>query len=123
MGYEFKGYEFIDPAGLMATVGGDREAYRALARIYLDTTPGLHTRLQAALQAGDCRTAYQASHALRTSVLLMGARELGDVLHALERFADDGEQAVLPLAQAEVARLFFLVETEVRASLAPGATT
>lgn len=109
-------YQHIDPSKLLATVGGDLAGYRELAGIYLASTPPLHDQLQQALAAGDCARTARMCHTLKTSVLLMGAHELGDMLRALERFAQDGEQAVLPLACAEVARLFALVEDEVRHS-------
>jgi len=109
-------YEHIDPSRLLATVGGDMAGYRELAGIYLATTPALHGQLQQALAAGDCPRAARICHTLKTSVVLVGAHEFGDVLRALERFAQEGEQAVLPLACAEVARLFALVEDEVRLS-------
>jgi HPt (histidine-containing phosphotransfer) domain-containing protein len=110
-------YQHIDPSTLLATVGGDAAGYRELAGIYLATTPALHEQLQQALAGGDCPGAARACHALKTSVLLVGGAELGEMLAALERFALDGEQVVLPLACAEVARLFALVEQEVRQSL------
>jgi HPt (histidine-containing phosphotransfer) domain-containing protein len=111
-------YRHIDPSTLLATVGGDLDGYRDLARIYLDSTPALHRQLQQALDAGDCALAGRMCHTLKTSVRLVGAHEFGEMLQALEDFACAGERAVLPLAQAEVARLFALVESEVRASLA-----
>ena len=110
-------YQHIDPSRLLATVGGDVAGYRELAGIYLATTPALHEQLQQALTAGDCPGAARMCHTLKTSALLVGANEFGDVLRALERFAQDGEQAVLPLACNEVARLFTLVEEEVRLSV------
>jgi histidine phosphotransfer protein HptB len=110
-------YQHIDPSKLLATVGGDVAGYRELAGIYLDTTPALHAQLQHALATSDCPLAARMCHTLKTSVLLVGASEFGDVLRALERFAQDGEQAVLPLACTEVARLFALVEEEVRRSV------
>lgn len=112
-------YQHIDPSRLLATVGGDAAGYRELAGIYLATTPALHEQLQQALSSSDCLRAARVCHTLKTSVMLVGASEFGDVLAALERFAQDGEQAVLPLACAEVARLFALVEQEVRHSVAP----
>lgn len=111
-------YQHIDPSRLLATVGGDVAGYRDLAGIYLATTPAQHQQLQQALAEGDCARAARLCHTLKTSVLLLGAAELGDMLRTLERFAQDGEQAVLPLACSEVARLFALVEDEVRRSLA-----
>lgn len=110
-------YRHIDPSKLLATVGGDVAGYRQLAGIFLATTPGIHEQLQQALAGGDCQRTARACHTLKTSVLLVGATELGDMLQALERFAQHDEQAVLPLACAEVARLFSLVEEEVRQSL------
>lgn len=110
-------YRHIDPTTLLATVGGDAAGYQALADIYLSTTPAQHEQLQHALAGGDCARAARICHTLKTSVLLMGATEFGDLLRALERFAQDGEEAVLPLACSEVARLFALVEEEVRASV------
>ncbi|GAB2867493.1 hypothetical protein GCM10027277_40680 [Pseudoduganella ginsengisoli] len=109
-------YQHIDPSQLLATVGGDAAGYRDLARIYLATTPPLHVQLQQALAGGDCVLAARLCHTLKTSVMLVGATELGEMLRALERFAQQGEQAVLPLACKEVARLFALVEEEVRHS-------
>lgn len=110
------GYQHIDPSRLLATVGGDRAGYRELAHIYLATTPPQHAQLQQALAGGDCPGAARLCHTLKTSAMLMGAGELGDMLRTLERFAQDGEHTVLPLACAEVARLFALVEEEVRHS-------
>lgn len=111
-------YQHIDPAVLMAVVGGDPASYRALAAIYLENTPGLHAQLQRALKEGDCKAAAFACHALKSNTVLVGAAELTDVLKALEHFARHGEDAALPLAQAELARLFALVETELLASVA-----
>jgi HPt (histidine-containing phosphotransfer) domain-containing protein len=110
-------YRHIDPSRLLATVGGDMAGYRELAGIYLATTPALHDQLQQALAAGDCPRAARICHTLKTSALLVGADEFGDVLRTLERFALEDVQAVLPLACAEVARLFALVEQEVRLSM------
>lgn len=112
-------YQHIDPSRLLATMGGDVTGYRELAGIYLASTPALHDQLQQALAAGDCPRAARVCHTLKTSVLLVGAQEFGEVLRELERFALDGEQAVLPLACTEVARLFTLVEQEVRHSIMP----
>lgn len=113
-----EGYGHIDPAVLMRAVGGDAASYRALAAIYLDNTPRLHADLQRALAAGDCKAAAFCCHALKSNTLLVGAVELTDLLKALEHFARDGEDAALPLARAELARLFALVEAELRASVA-----
>ncbi|MBY0241556.1 MAG: Hpt domain-containing protein [Burkholderiaceae bacterium] len=112
-------YQHIDPSQLLATIGGDVASYRELVAIYLASTPALHDQLQQALAAGDCPRAARVCHSLKTSVLLVGAQEFGEVLRELERFALDGEQAVLPLACTEVARLFALVEQEVRHSIIP----
>lgn len=113
-------FRHIDPATLLATVGGDPAGYRALAEVYLSSTPALHEQLQHALAGGDCARAARMCHSLKTSALLMGASEFGEVLRALERFAQDGEQAVLPLACGEVGRLYALVEEEVRESVKIG---
>lgn len=114
-------YKHIDPGVLLRAVGGDAAACLSLTLTYLDTAPGMHARLQQALQAGEPAAVAHAAHALKGSTTLVGAEQLTGLLQALERRARAGEGKALAAQGPELAELFQAALQEVLATLADGA--
>ena len=114
-------YQYIDPSVLLDTIAGDMAAYCGLLQIYLDIAPVSHADLQQAIAARDCKAIASCSHALKGSVMLVGAQGLTALLQTLEAQARQGHTGDLDAAAPELATQFDYVLQEVLASLAESA--
>lgn len=111
-------FQHIDPSVLLDTVGDDKAAYCGLLRIFMDIAPAAHVDLQQALQHGDCAVIARTSHALKGSVMLVGAEGLTALLQTIEVQArQEQEDGLLALAPV-LAKRFDQVLEEVLVSLA-----
>jgi HPt (histidine-containing phosphotransfer) domain-containing protein len=108
-------YASIDPGVLWRACGADREAFAALAQIFLDSAPASLARLELALAQQARPAAGAAAHALRGMTQLVGADALSLLLLRCEQAAGSG--APLPPA-APLAAAFALALAEVAHSLA-----
>jgi HPt (histidine-containing phosphotransfer) domain-containing protein len=108
-------WQAIDPAVLLAAVGGDAAAFGALSDTFLDIAPGMYRALLLALDRADRRAVAQASHALRGSTVLVGAHALSAILRQLEACAGQADGPPL-VAPPGLAPGFALVMHEVAAS-------
>lgn len=116
-------YHFIDPMVLFDAVDADLALFRALSHTYLETAAPLFSRLEQALRRGDRQAVAHQCHTLRGTTVLIGARQLTSLLAELEQRARGAGPAPGPDDLADLAdstglaRLFALVEQEVRLSI------
>ncbi|WP_300759102.1 Hpt domain-containing protein [Janthinobacterium sp.] len=107
-------YRSIDPATLFHATGDDRDIFRTLSQIYLDTAPAMYAKVELAVRAGSPPAIVHSCHTLRGTVALLGARTLASRLAELEVLARhhgtvppdwlDGTASELALIEAEVRR-------------------
>ena len=98
----------FDGNKLLQELGGDQEAYRRLISLFLETTPGLVSRLAAALEARDAGALCSAAHTLKGSLLQFGeepARLLAFRVEQLAAAGDlDGARPVVAELEASVGK-------------------
>lgn len=116
-------YHFIDPMVLFDAVDADLALFRTLSHTYLETAAPVFSRLEQALRRGDRQAVMHQCHTLRGTTSLVGARQLTSLLAELEQRARGTGPAPGPddlgdlTDSAGLARLFALVEQEVRLSI------
>ena len=102
-----------DLAYLERFCNGDIKQMQDCIRLYLDGTPALFAQLEERMRSGDAEGLAVVTHGLRPQVHFMGAKELYDVLTAIEECARSaGAQA----CREQVLRVAELKE-KVRAEL------
>lgn len=104
-------YAHIDPAALLDLIEHDAEAFADLSRTFLRIGPPGMARLEAAIGIADCALVRHESHALKGSLMLLGAARCA-------RHAQDLEQAAARAAPADFARLWPLLRAEFDAVVA-----
>lgn len=108
-------YQAIDTLVLLAAVGEDRQLFRELSRIFLDTAPALLARIECT-RNGAAPDFIHACHTLRGITALIGARALSALLLTLEQQARRGAMPDLPELE-QAAQLFALACDDVRHSI------
>jgi two-component system sensor histidine kinase/response regulator len=102
-------WEVLDKRDLLALVGGDFEAVRELARLFLEDGPRRLAVIQAALEANDQRAVCGAAHAMRGSASSICGRRTADAALRLEEAAEAGDpfaaRGALAVLAGEVAEL------------------
>jgi HPt (histidine-containing phosphotransfer) domain-containing protein len=77
----------LNPADLLARIGGDRAFLRTLAELFAQERPQLISRIRAALAAGDGQEAARAAHLLKGTVAGLGAHASVEAAQQLEKAA------------------------------------
>ena len=95
--------------GLRDIMGG---AFAELVNTYLDNTPALIEDVQQAVVTGDVQKQYQATHALKSSSALLGAKTLSAQAAALETMARQ-EQLASAAQAGQLAQEFAAVRDEL----------
>ena len=90
-------------AGVLDSVGGDREFLAELIETYLDDSPRLLEAMHLALAAGNAEEFRRAAHSLKSNSASLGAMPLSRLARGLEEMGKAGtlEGAAAGLAQAE----------------------
>jgi HPt (histidine-containing phosphotransfer) domain-containing protein len=83
----------FNPAALMLAVGDDPQIYLEMCHLFLRTVPELKSMLCAAASRRDTETIRKQAHSLRGSCMLVGAKELSQLLHAAEQAGIAGNAA------------------------------
>ena len=95
-------------AGLLESVGGDREFLAELLQDYFNDSPQQLAAMEAALAAGDGEGLRRAAHSLKSNSATFGAATLSSLCKELEDMgkagAFEGAQARLAQATAEYER-------------------
>jgi HPt (histidine-containing phosphotransfer) domain-containing protein len=95
--------DFAVLAGVLDSVGGDREFLIELIDTYLDDSPRLLEAMHQALEAGNAEGFRRAAHSLKSNSASLGAMPLSRLAKELEEIGKSGTLASAPsqLAQAE----------------------
>ena len=104
----------LDPKALELLRMLDRDrpgAFSEFVRMFVHEAPDLVKKMETAQAAGDADALGKAAHYLRSAALAMGATNLVDACHALERLED------AQLDTAEVDALFTDLRRRVRDAL------
>jgi HPt (histidine-containing phosphotransfer) domain-containing protein len=90
-------------AGVLDSVGGDREFLAELIETYLDDSPRLLEAMHMALETGNAEDFRRAAHSLKSNSASLGAMPLSRLARGLEEMGKAGmlEGAAANLAQAE----------------------
>ena len=90
-------------AGVLDSVGGDREFLAELIETYLDDSPRLLEAMHVALGTGNADEFRRAAHSLKSNSASLGAMPLSRQARGLEEMGKAGtlEGAAAPLAEAE----------------------
>jgi len=105
-------------AGVLDSVGGDRDFLAELIETYLDDSPRLLEAMHTALAAGNADDFRRAAHSLKSNSASLGAMPLSRMARGLEELGKAGtlEEAAADLAEAEAEYAL------VRAALGAAAT-
>jgi HPt (histidine-containing phosphotransfer) domain-containing protein len=99
----------LDEAAAIEALGGDRELFVLLAKIFIDEGPKLLARLCDAVARGDGPAVQAAGHALKGTVRYFGQTDVYDLAYSLETQGRSGNldraQAALDGLAASVPRL------------------
>jgi PAS domain S-box-containing protein len=92
----------IDRDSAMQRMGGDRELFAEVSRLFLEDCPGRLAAIGAAVDRGDAEQIRATAHALKGAAGNMSATRLFDATAALERIGEEGR---VPAARAAWRRL------------------
>ena len=90
-------------AGVLDSVGGDREFLAELIETYLDDSPRLLEAMHLALEVGNADEFRRAAHSLKSNSASLGAMPLSRLARRLEEMGKAGmlEGAATGVAEAE----------------------
>jgi len=90
-------------AGVLDSVGGDREFLAELIETYLEDSPRLLEAMRLAMAAGNAEEFRRAAHSLKSTSATLGAMPLSRLARGLEEMGKAGtlDGAVTALSQAE----------------------
>jgi HPt (histidine-containing phosphotransfer) domain-containing protein len=96
-------------AGLLDSVGGDREFLGELLQVYFEDSPQLMEAMHSALAAGNAEEFRRAAHSLKSNSANFGAMQLSRMCKGLEEMGKagtlDGAAGRILEAEAEYARV------------------
>lgn len=95
----------LDLTGALEAMDNDREMYRNILEVYIDSIPPLITEMLSLLQANDLPTLIRNAHSLKSSSRSVGALRLGAA-------ADNLEQNAMSLSSAEIEEKISLIKEE-----------
>jgi HPt (histidine-containing phosphotransfer) domain-containing protein len=107
----------IDLRILLASAADDRSLARDLMALFIETSEPMFARLEAAIEAGDCRESQHQSHALTGATALLGAAALTALLKDVERIGRNNRQQDLGTHLPALRPAFAQVMQEVRMCL------
>jgi len=110
-------YQSIDPAVLLAAVGGDLPSFHEMSQTFLRIAPPMLAKLETAISLGDCAKIAQESHSLKGTTSLVGASKLTGLVQDIELRGKRGETGGFAAVLHEVTQEFSIVMEEVQASI------
>ncbi|GIZ52802.1 Hpt domain-containing protein [Noviherbaspirillum aridicola] len=110
-------YSHIDPEVLLDMIERDPDDFAQLSQTFLRIAPPGMQRLEAAAGAGDAGAVRHESHALKGSLMLVGASACAGQANELERAAMEARAEDFPALLPALRTEFAAVLAEVAASI------
>ena len=83
----------FDLSGAMETVLGNKDLFREIAGMFIETCPDYIARINKGIAGNDGGVLEREAHSLKGAIGNFGAREAYEVAHRLEKLGEEGEMA------------------------------
>lgn len=103
----------------MHAVSDDQQTYLEMCELFLRTVPELRSTLCAAASRHDTEVVRRQAHSLRGSCLVVGAVELAQWLHEVERAGAEGNVTEMAARVEQVALALNGLLAEIQSALTP----
>ena len=111
-------YQQINPSVLLDAAGQDLQVFVELTLTFMEIAPPMLTRLLQAIELGNVRAVALESHSLKSTMALIGARQITDLLAQIETLSRSAAMEGIKPLLAELSVLYAATESEVRICLA-----
>ncbi len=103
-------------AGVLDSVGGDREFLSELIETYLDDSPQLLEAMHQSLEAGNAAEFRRAAHSLKSNSASLGAMPLSRLARALEEMGKAGTLGDASALHSEAEAEYALVKAALQSA-------
>jgi CheY-like chemotaxis protein len=109
--------DIFDFSEAMKTVNGDKELFREIATLFLESAAQSLSQIREGIANKDAKTVENAAHSLKGSVANFGARRTFDAAYRMEQMGREGAFVDAESAQSELERELEALETAMQAAM------